>query len=256
MKRTIGLILSLGFCVFSLNSCDPWEDENNNGGSDEPTSNLLKEVKKMTGSIEGKELYTYDTQNKLIKSMVYTDITDQTSYVETSYQYPGEGKVNATEKTYQTGSLVMTKSVNFSILTSTTAQSVNYTDLTGEGNSEITYSTPCGISKIVTTFVVDGETQTTVQTFEYIDSNCSSKEFLDGELYQTTTNDNKFSPRVDPFAIVMGVTKKIPIKILLDDGTLETINYQYNENNYPISANHSFNPESGEENFSETFIYQ
>lgn len=260
MRKNLVLGLAVIFSCFSVISCDPWEDENDGGGGggpDEPgVSMLLKEIKLMTGDTEGKVTYSFDGQQRLTKTVEYEDITDQTSYVESIYSYPSEGKINYTEKVYAAGELLYTNSVGFEILSSSQIHALIQSDIFGEINSDMTYSAPCGISKIVNTMIVEGETQTTTQTFEFFDQKCSSMEYLDGDWDETIFNDDKFSPKGDPIKKAIGVTERNPIKIEAPDNDIETITYQYNENGYPISAMHTFSPESGEDNYTETFIYQ
>jgi len=260
MRKNLVLGLVMIFSCFSVVSCDPWEDENDGGvggNPDEPgVSMLLKEIKLMTGEIEGKVTYSFDGQQRLTKTVEYEDITDQTSYVESVYQYPAEGKINLTEKVYSEGELQFTNSVEFEILSSSQIHALIQSDLIGEINSDITYSTPCGISKIVNTIDVGNGPETSTQTFEFFDEKCSAMEYLDGDWEQTIFNDDKFSPKGDPIKKAIGITERNPIKIESQGNDIETITYQYNENGYPISAMHTFSPESGEENYTETFIYQ
>lgn len=260
MKKNFVWILTVIFSCLSLNSCDPWEDEFGGDGGNTPeepeVSMLLKEINKMTGTVEGKATYTFDGQQRLTKVVEYDDIADQTTYIETSYQYPGEGKINLSEKAYEGGDLVYTTTAEFEILNSTSIHAVIQNDFIGEMISDITYSTPCGISKIVNTIMVEGEPVTTTQTFEHFDQQCSSMEYLDGDWDETVFNDDKFSPKADPLKKAMGVIERNPIKIEAPGNEVETITYQYNENGYPISASHVFSPESGEDDYTESFVYQ
>lgn len=261
MRKNLVLGLAMIFSCFSVISCDPWEDENDaGGGGDDPNgpevTMLLKEIKLMTGETEGKVTYSFDGQQRLTKTVEYDDISDQTTYVETTYQYPGEGKINLLQKAYAGGELLTTNSAEFEILSSSQIHALIQNDFIGEINSDITYSTPCGISKIVNTIDVGNGPETTTQTFEFFDQKCSSMEYLDGDWEQTIFNDDKFSPKGDPLKKAIGVTERNPIKFEMPGNDIETITYQYNENGYPISAMHTFSPESGEENYTETFIYQ
>lgn len=261
MRRNFVLGMAVIFSLFSVSSCDPWEDEfNGGGGGDSPddpeVTMLLKEIKLMTGETEGKVTYSFDGQQRLTQTVEYEDVTDQTTYVESNYSYPAEGKISFSEKHYQAGELVATNTMEFEILGPNSAHAVIQSEITGEVTSEITYSAPCGISQIVNTLMIEGEPQTTTQTFEYFDEKCSSMEYLDGEWDETIFNDDKFSPKADPFKKAMGVTERNPIKFESPGNDVETITYQYNENGYPVSAMHTFSPESGGENYTETFIYQ
>lgn len=257
MRKNLLLILSVVFSCFALNSCDAWEDENydNNsggGGSDGPgTILLLKKSKTVAANgVSGENTYTYDNQNRVTNVKTINNIEDVTSYGETNYQYPSENKVNVINKLYISGELVSTNTINLEILSSTTAKMTTVSDFVGEIISDITYSAPCGISKMVNTM---GEMGSSTQTYEYFDNKCSFYEYLDGELVSTTFNDDKFSPFFDPMRVSMGLVSHNPIKIEEPGGTYEAISYQYNSENYPTQANHTF--DESESNYTETFEY-
>lgn len=258
MRNKIALGLTVVFSAFVFQSCDPWEDESyhpTGGGSDGPeVEMLLKEVKTQTGSFEGLSTYTYDGQNRLTKIISHSDITDQGSYAEITYQYPTEGKVKFVSKGYLGGELITTTSAEFEIETQTTAKLSIQDGIIGEMTSQITYSAPCGISNMVTTLNIEGSpTSTTSYTFN--DANCSYTENIDGEWSETVFRDDKFSPYMDPMAILMGVISHNTLKVEESDGAVETISYLYNENGFPTSATHTFNEISGEDNYTKTFVY-
>lgn len=249
------------FCAFTLNSCDPWEDENNNpgdgGGPDGPGVVML--IKKSTivssNGVTGENTYTYDGQNRLSVIKSIQNIDDATTYSQSNYQYPSEGVVQLTAKSFVSGQQIASNTTTLQILSATSATMTMVDDVIGELSVEITYSAPCGVTKSVTTW---GEfTQTATQ--EYFDEKCSFKQFLEGELQSTTFNDNKNYPIFDPLSVAMGLVNHNPIKVEEADGTNEVITYQYNDADYPTQAVHTFSQEDPDQdilNYTETFEYQ
>lgn len=261
MKKIFGVFMAIAIGSFSLNSCDPWEDENNNpsdgGGPDGPGMVMLLKKSTMVSSngVTSEYTYTYDGQNRLSNIKNIMNIQDATTYSEAVYQYPSDGVVKLTAKSYSAGQLQSTSTTTLQIISSTSATMTIVSDIVGDISSEITYSAPCGITKMITNW--DGFNQTS--TKEYFDEKCSFKEFIDGELKSTTFNDNKNYPIFDPLTVAMGITNHNPIKIEETDGTSEVISYLYNDANYPTKATHTFSnedPDQGIMNYTETFEYQ
>lgn len=255
MKKRILWTMVVLFSGFLLNSCDPWEDENGDG-PDVPDAGLLLQKTTIVSSngITGETIYTYDSQNRISTIKTINNVQDVTTYSEVTYQYLSSSNITLTTKSYQNGQLISTTTSNLNVLSSSTATLTMSSEL-GEISIAITYSTPCGITEAITTF--GNFTQTS--TYEYFDNKCSYKEFIDGELQSTTFNDDKFNPIHDPIAIAMGLVSHNIIKVEEVDGINEVISYQYNSDDYPTEAVHTFSnedPDQGILNYTETFEYQ
>lgn len=259
MRNKIALGLTVVFSAFVFQSCDPWEDESyhpTGGGTDGPeVVMLLKEVKTVFNGAESLSTYTYDGQNRLSKILSYMDIQTMNTYTETVYQYPSNDHTIIVAKSHMNGELVSTSQVDMKILTSTTAQMTMTGGEFGDIITDITFSSPCGISKMITNMEFMGTPITSTTIHTYNDANCSYTEKVDGEWTQTVFNDDKYSPYSDPQAIAMGIVSHNPIKVEEADGTIEIIAYQYNENGYPTSAAHTFNQGGEQANYTETFTY-
>lgn len=258
------MALAVVVSAFSFQSCDPWEDESYHGpngdGGGPQTVMYVKEIKKIMpspngGMVEGVEEYTYDGQNRLSKVVGHLDIVEVNSYTEAVYQYPSADVTKVITKSYLNSELQATNTITTTTLSSTTGHVLVESDAMDDINMDLTFALPCGITKNVMTMIYGGQPITSTTTYEYTDGNCSYTEKVDGEWTETVFRDNKFSPHADPLAIAMGIVLHNNTKVEESDGTIETISYQYNENDYPTNASHTFNVGEGQANYTETFTY-
>lgn len=260
MKNKVFYLLLSGLCLLSLSSCDPWEDDNNNdgGGDNPPTAgNLLKEIHTVSNGVEGKATYTYDSENRVKTVTSYDDISNNQSYSLTTNNYNGNTIETITE-TYIDGALYSTATG-----TSTTNGNTINVEMETVSNgevmltleSEILFELPCGVQQNSITTELFGSPITFVMTYDYTDANCSYKEYTEGQLTQTVTNDDKNNPQTTPESIAMGVVMHNPILVVTPDGTTETITYTYNEDDYPTEAIHTYNQGSGQQDYTQTFTY-
>jgi len=249
---------------FVLNSCDPWEDDSYHEGGPTGGGMLLKEVHTTypDGS-EGLATYTYDDQNRVKEVYAYANILDTETYSQTVNTYTSNTNITSVTNSYTAGVVQMTNTMTTQVSGNTaTVNMVTEYEVGGETiqintNSQLTFSAPCGTSEnIMTIEMPEMPSQQTTITYEYTDANCSHKEFQDEQLTSTVTNDDKYSPYTTPDAFAMGIVGHNPVKIEdAMEGTVETIVYTYNENNYPTQAVHTFNEESGQTGYTETFVY-
>lgn len=267
MKKILITGIAIMIAGFSLNSCNDWEDENgpsDGGGIVEGPDvlMLLKEAKtNFANGTEGLSVYTYDTNNRVSKVIHHNDIEEQDSYSEVNYTYSGQNNVTSVAKTYGMGELIATTTITMTV---NGDQATMVTVIDAEGtdpittNYDITFSTPCGVDEILSSFEIPGFPEiSTTTTFTYTDGNCSFEQYDDGELSQTVTNDNKFSPLMDEISYSMGIIKRNPLKIIDHfENITENVVYTYNENDYPVTASHTFTGTPGAEiDYTETFVY-
>lgn len=257
MKKIVfGLAVAAGL---GLNSCEPWEDESYHPGGNNGNGMLLKEVKTVSAGVEGLATYTYDAENRFKEGFSYANILDMETYSHITQSYSGDSNTHTVAKTYMSGTLFTTSTIdtelNGNLITMNMEMEFGGETITSV--SEITFSQPCGVQQNHTTTNMPEfpDPIESVSTYQYTDSNCSFKEFVDGELSSTVTMDDKFSPFTTPESIAMGVVQHNAVKIENADGTIETITYTYNEQNYPIQAVHTFNEGSGQADYTETFVY-
>lgn len=263
MKKSLILSLSLLISCLAFNSCDPWEDDSYHEGGPGGGGMLLKEVHTTypDGS-EGLATYTYDNQSRMKEVYVYANILDMETYSHTVNTYASNTNYTSVSNTYTGGVVQMTNTIN-ALISGNTANITIQTEYEVDGETisinatnQLTFSAPCGTSENVMTIEMpEMPTQQTTITYEYTDANCSHKEFQDGELTSTVTNDDKYSPYNTPEAYAMGIVGHNYIKAESTDGTVETVTYTYNENDYPTQAVHSFSEGSGQTGYTETFTY-
>jgi len=260
MKKTFILGLSILFGCFALNSCDPWEDDSyHEGGSGNGT--LLKEVHTAyPDSSEGLATYMYDAEGRLTEGYAYANILDMETYSHTVQTYSGDTNIHTVSQSYMAGSVFSTTTIDSQLNGNTINMTMEMVagEQTISSTSEITFSLPCGVDENHTTVVMPGfpDPIESISTYEFTDANCSYKEYVNGDLSSTVTMDDKFSPYTTPQSIAMGTAPHNPVKIEdAVDGTIETIVYTYNENDYPTQAVHTFNEESGQTGYTETFTY-
>src|SRR5690606_12092262 len=224
--------------IFLFTSCEAWEDESYHEGGDsfEPAL-LVKEVRTTSedSDAEGLIKYAYDTQNRVTEILTYGDLLEMDTYVQTTFQYPSATKTIMISKTYVEEALMFTLTTTIDVINSTTANVTVQNNLTGDISSVITYSAPCGTATAENTIEFMGEEFTSTTTYDYTDANCSYKEFIDGELEETVTKDDKFSPYLDPQALALGITAQHNITKVVNavEGTTHNIVYTYNEMDYP-----------------------
>ena len=244
----------------ALNSCDPWEDDSyHEGGGSNGT--LLKEVHTTSAGVEGLATYTYDANGRMIGVIAYADILDMESYSQTIQTYTGDTNVHSVTKSYLAGVLTTTTTVNSQVNGNLVNMTMSMDDGSGQtidSTMEITFELPCGVQQNAMSTTMPGfpDPIESLTTYEYTDVNCSSKEYVNGDLSTTTTMDGKISPFSTPESIAMGVTSHNPVKIEnAADGSVETITYTYNEQDYPIKAVHTFSQGSGQADYTEEFTY-
>jgi hypothetical protein len=259
MRKSLLLSLSFLATCFALNSCDPWEDDSYHEGGPGGSGNLLKEVHTTTNGAEGLATYTYDENGRLTGGYSYASILDMETYNQITQSYPSETTIHTVSQSYMSGTLISTSTIdselNGDVINITMEMEAGEETMTS--TSEITFSTPCGAQQNTTVVNMPGfpDPIESVSTYEYTDGNCSYIESVNGDVSQTVTMDDKFSPFTTPESIAMGITPHNPVKIENADGTIETITYTYNEDNYPVTATHTFNEESGQADYTEEFIY-
>lgn len=260
MRKLLQSGTYLILCTLLFTSCEPWEDEsyhpggNNNGGG-----LLLKEVKTTTNGLEGKATYTYDTNNRVKEVFAYADILDMQTYSHTVNTYSGEANVVSVTTMYVAGVAqivtTVTGQINGNIFNMEITMAMGGEVMTTMTN-EITFSAPCGITQnSVNTVMMGMPPIETLITYQYTDANCSFKEFQDGVLTTTVTNDDKFSPYTTPENYSMGIIAHNAVKYESTDGSIQNVAYTYNEDNYPIKAVHTFSGTSTEQNYTEEFTY-
>jgi hypothetical protein len=261
MKKTLFLGFALLTGSLFLHSCDPWEDDsyheggNNNGGAG---TLLLKEVKTTTANAEGLTTYIYDANNRVKEVKNITDILDMQSYSLTTTTYTGNNISNSVTKQYMGGNLTMTTNMVTTVNGNNSATVIEMIvdgEVTMTINYDANFSLPCGMVTSNVSMTGMGLPPTNyVLSHQYTDANCSYKEFIDGTLSTTVTMDDKFSPYTNPESYSTGVYPHNATRIEDADGTIETITYTYNAENYPTKAVHTFtNSES--QNYTEEFFY-
>lgn len=262
------LVLSVVFALIlaGLTSCDDWEDDSwhpgneTGGGGEEPGEGemmLLKEQNISQGGMLTSYAYSYNSNNRL-KELTVTQ--NGVLLSNSLYTYPGSNEVHVEGKSYQGGEVIATISLN-AVLDGNhqyTTTIVNYPGLPQMlMESDITFEAPCGTQQNTVTTTIDGETLGYVLTYEYTDVNCSYKEFSDGELISEVTNDGMKAAVMDPLVVQLGMVQHNLLKIVdHEENTTETIQYIYNEEGYPVSAEHLLVQTGGtDETWTEEFIY-
>lgn len=267
MRKYLALSLVFGLLLTGLTSCDDWEDdswhpgmENGGGNGEEPgdgESMRLKEHKINRGGVLTSYAFSYNSNNRL-QELTATQNGELIN--ATLYTYPGSNEVHAEAKTYQGGQVIATLSSNAVIDGNHqyTTTIVNYPGLPQMlMESDLIFEAPCGAQQNTVSTTINDETSTFVTTYEYTDNNCSFKEYSDGELTSTITNDGMKAAVLDPLIIQLGVVQHNPLKIVdHDENSTETIQYIYNEEGYPVSAEHTLVQTGGvDETWTEEFIY-
>ena len=258
MRKSLLLSLSFLATCFALNSCDPWEDDSYHEGGPGGTGNLLKEVHTTTDGVEGLATYTYDENGRMTGVSAYSNILDMESYTQIVQTYPNESTIHTVAETFAMGTVFSTTTIHTTVSgnTITMDSESEMMDQVITQNSVMTFSAPCGVQENNMTITMpEMDPVEAVITYNYTDGNCSYIESTNGDVTTTVTMDDKFSPFTTPESIAMGVTPHNPVKVESADGTIETITYTYNEDNYPVTAVHTFNEESGQSGYTEEFIY-
>jgi hypothetical protein len=261
MKKTLFLGFALLTGSLFLHSCDPWEDDsyheggNNNGGAG---TLLLKEVKITTGNVEGLTTYTYDSNNRVKEVKNITDILDMQSYSLSTTTYTGNNVTNTVTQQYMGGTLMMTSNMVTTVNGNnavTTIETIVDGQVMMNMSYDMNFSLPCGmVTSNVSMTGPEFPPMNYVISHQYTDANCSYKEFIDGTLSTTVTMDDKYSPYTNPESYSTGVYPHNATRIEEADGSVETITYTYNAENYPTKAVHTFtNSES--QNYTEEFFY-
>lgn len=247
-----------------LNSCNDWEDENLFGPGPNPGPDvvmLLKErVITPSNGIETVTNYTYDNNGrvKTAKSLANEELV-----ADVVYNYPTPNELNAVMKQFLAGEVVSTTYISQvvegnQVSTVFTYEYENENMPDGSQTMNMTFSAPCGIDTNVMSTEMMGQSFDSTSVFEYTDNNCSYKMTTDGVLAETATKDDKYAPFSDPLVRQLGITEhNIVTSVDHMQGTTENISYTYNENGYPVTANHTYSGTEGAEgmNFSETFTY-
>lgn len=255
-------ILMLGCLLLSTSfflSCEAWEDESYHPGGNTGDGMLLKEVKTTTNGGEAQTTYTYDAENRVKEIYHYSNILDMESYAHTVNTYSGDTNYTSVTNTHQGGVIesttTVTAQINGNLLNLEMEMEVGGEVMMTMTN-EMTFTAPCGVTENLMNLIAEGMPPMEVLiTYQYTDANCSYKEFQNGDLTNTVTNDDKFSPYTTPEAMAMGIVQHNYIKMEGADGTIENVTYTYNENGYPTKAVHTFSGTSEETNFTEEFFY-
>lgn len=263
MKKRFFLGLALLTGGLLLNSCDPWEDESyhpgdNNGGGGQGEGLLLKEIKRTGGGIESVTTFTYDSNNRIQSLHAVMTTMGEEQITEGTYTYSGQYNSTVVLNQLVGNQIVSTTTIH----TTVNGNTVNkVTEIESQGQTiststhQISFSAPCGIQSNTVSETTQGNPPTNyVLTYEYLDSNCSVKEFRDGVLTVTITKDDKLNPLTTPENYAMGINLHNATKYEYADGTVENITYTYNSSNYPTKAVHSF-PDAPQNNYTEEFTY-
>lgn len=269
MRKYLALSVVFAFILAGLASCNDWEDDSwhpgtetgGGGGEGEgpgeggtmrlKEQNIIKDEGLMTYA------YSYNSDNRL-KEMTVTQNGELLS--NSLYTYIGSNEIHVEGKSYQGGQVIATVSLN-AVLDGNhqyTTTIVNYSGLPQmHMESDITFEAPCGTQQNVVSTTVDGMTSDYVLTYEYTDTNCSYKEYSDGSLISELTNDGMKAALSDPLVIQLGIVQHNPLKVIdYENNTTETIEYSYNEEGYPVSAEHVLlQTGAPDETWTEEFIY-
>ena len=255
-KIVLGLTVLAGLV---LNSCEPWEDESYHPGGMTGDGMLLKEVKTTSNGAEGLTTYTYDNENRVKEIYHYSDILDMETYAHTVNTYSGDTGYTSVTNTLQGGIIETTTTVTAQLngnLLNLEMEMETGGEVMMTMTNEMTFTAPCGVTQNLVNLIAEGMPPMEILiTYQYTDENCSYKEFQNGDLTNTVTNDDKFSPYTTPEAMAMGIVQHNYIKMEGADGTIENVAYTYNENGYPTKAIHTFSGTSEETNFTEEFFY-
>lgn len=257
--RKITYILALAIVSGTFNACSPWEDESYHPGNDFGPTMLLKEMTTTyhDSNIVSKQVFEYDSEDRLKKITTHSDTSILESYSVADYTYPNAMSSKISTKTYLNGDL-------FSEALTESSYDGNEMNIVMSMNGEemltavATIGLPCGIDTMNQSFNFLGQTITSVSTYQYTDSNCSFRHMVDGELFETVTNDNKRNPMFNEQAYLIGYASHNPLKVVdHDEGTVQEYTYIYNESNYPVSAEITLKTAEGEliEEYTVSYTY-
>lgn len=261
MRKLLQSSIYLMISIFLFTSCEAWEDESYHAGGDNNGGGgmLLKEVKTISDGVEGKVTYTYDSSNRMKEVYSYANVLDTETYSHTLITFSNQTNAVSVTKVYMMGQLFSTVTSSNQLVGNNTMNVDIQMDMGGliiQMNNVMTFSAPCGTSQNVITTTMPGMPPfESTSTYQYTDANCSFKEFTDGVLSSTVTNDDKYSPFTTPESHAMGVVPHNPLRTEDSEGAIRTSTYTYNEQNYPTKAVHTFSGTSTEPNYTEEFTY-